>query len=88
MAMKNGGKVMLHAMAQDTEDDVQPGRPDEKDTPKRARPMSLERTFHVTHISPMKEKASGNTSDMADAVGYLKKQQGQKMAKSGGRDVT
>jgi len=87
--MKNGGKVMIHAMAQDTEDDVRPVTMEGgKAPPKRERPMPLERTFHVTHISPMKEKASGNTSDMADAVGYLKKQQGQKMAKSGGREVT
>jgi hypothetical protein len=84
--MKNGGKVMIHAMAQDTEDDVQmPMEKEGSEKPKRARPMPLERTFHVTHISPMKEKASGHTTDMGDAVGYLKKQQGKQMR---GREVT
>jgi len=85
MGMKNGGHVVLHGVVQDTEDDVQP---DEKEPARRPRPMPLTRGVNIHRISPMKEKASGNTTDMADAVGYLKKQQGQKMAKSGGREVT
>lgn len=84
MAMKNGGKVMLHAMAQDTEEDVMP-MPEGK-MPKRDRPMSLERTFHVTQITEHKEKPMAKTAEAGDAIGYLKKQQKNKM--SGGREVT
>jgi hypothetical protein len=85
MGMKNGGHVVLHGVVQDTEEDVQPGRPDEKETARRPRPMSLTRGVNIHRISPMKEKASGNTTDMADAVSYMKKQQGKRM---GGREVT
>lgn len=69
---------MLHAVANDTEENVKATM---EMKPKGPRPMPLERTFHVTKIEPP-NVGREPSEDVRDAVKFLKKRQ------TGGRSVS